>query len=259
MSNQQLIRRTLLSLYKVQPRRLSTMPTSVNHSFKLTFEGCLGIVNLGEGEKRFSNDFMQSFHSILDQVESNKSCKALVTTAEGKFYSNGLDVDYIDKQTVEAKLEYLKHVRNLLQRVLTFPMPTIAALNGHTFAAGGFLAISHDFRLMTNGRGWISWNEIFIHRRFTSFLLELMRNKLTAGQARNQALIFGKRFTAEEAKDCGIVDAVTEPANVLSESMQFINSVVANKNYDRDFMKVMKSDVYSQVLHASYDYVKSPL
>ncbi|KAK6185321.1 hypothetical protein SNE40_007581 [Patella caerulea] len=236
------------------------MPASVNHSLKLTFEGSLGVVNLGEGEKRFSHDFMQTFHSVLDQVESNKSCKALVTTAEGKFYSNGLDVDYIDKQTTgEAKLEYLKHVRNLLQRILTFPMPTIASINGHAFAAGGFLAMSHDFRLMTNGRGWISWNEIFIQRRFTSFLLELMRNKLTAGQARNQALIFGKRFTAAEAKDCGIVDAIAEPANVLSESMQFINSIVAKTNYDRNFMKVMKSDVYSQVLHASYDFVKSPL
>ena len=56
----------------------------------------------------------------------------MVTTGEGKFYSSGLDID------TESPLNHDAHqiahdmgmLHTLLARLLTFPMPTIAAITG---------------------------------------------------------------------------------------------------------------------------------
>ena len=62
----------------------------------------------------------------------------------------------------------------LLTRLLTFPLPTMAVINGHTFAGGLFLALAHDFRTMRADYGFMCLSEINldfpIPEGFTDFL-----------------------------------------------------------------------------------------
>lgn len=63
----------------------------------------------------------------------NVHAEVLVTTGSGKFYSNGLDLDWLSKfvdQPEKSRHFLLKYVRGLFQRLATFPLPTIAAING---------------------------------------------------------------------------------------------------------------------------------
>lgn len=63
---------------------------------------------------------------------SNKNAKVLVTTGEGKFFSNGLDLDWL-KPTLEFTdyaPTFRKKWNGTIIRLLTFPLPTVAALNG---------------------------------------------------------------------------------------------------------------------------------
>lgn len=46
------------------------------------------------------------------------------------------------------------------RRLLTFPIPTIAAINGHAFAAAFAVAMGHDYRVMNGNRGFLCMNEI---------------------------------------------------------------------------------------------------
>ncbi len=52
------------------------------------------VLELGDGENRFSPDWLESVHTSLDTVLAEDS-GALVTTGQGKFYSNGLDLEWI--------------------------------------------------------------------------------------------------------------------------------------------------------------------
>lgn len=46
---------------------------------------------------------------------------------------------------------------------------------GHAFAAGGILALVHDYRVMRTGRGWFCMPEIKLKLTFTMDFLELAK------------------------------------------------------------------------------------
>ena len=54
----------------------------------------------------------------------------MVTTGEGKFYSTGVDVVTVQSPNPGQFLEVLTQLQRLLARLLTFPMVTVAAING---------------------------------------------------------------------------------------------------------------------------------
>ena len=59
----------------------------------------------------------------------------LITTGEGKYYCNGLDLDWL-KPTLETTgygPVFGRKWNGTITRLLTFPMPTIAAMNGNSF------------------------------------------------------------------------------------------------------------------------------
>ena len=58
--------------------------------------------------------------------------------ARGKFYSNGLDLDWVLAHPDQWSA-YVADVQALLARVLALPMPTVAAVTGHAFGAGAML------------------------------------------------------------------------------------------------------------------------
>src|SRR5687767_10793408 len=122
-----------------------------------TRDGDVFVLRLDAGENRFTPDLMDAWHRALDQVEQAGAPAALVTTGTGKFYSNGLDLDVMMAGDANA---YLSRVLGILGRILTFPAPTVAAVNGHAFGAGALLMLAHDVRLMRSDRGFFCMPEV---------------------------------------------------------------------------------------------------
>ena len=92
-------------------------------------------------ENRFHPDRLAEIGALLDEVDAHEGPAALVTAATGKFWSNGLDTDWIFANIADLP-GYLDTVHALYVRMLTFPAATVAAIQGHAFggAHGGLLA-----------------------------------------------------------------------------------------------------------------------
>lgn len=105
------------------------------------------VLDLGDGENRFHPDWIASVDAGLDEVEKADELRALVTAATGKVYSNGLDLDWLSAH-VDQHRDHIVSVQELFARVLSLPVITVAALQGHAFAAGAMLSLAHDFRVM---------------------------------------------------------------------------------------------------------------
>lgn len=105
------------------------------------------VLDLGDGENRFHPDWIAAVGAALDEVEKAEGPRALVTAATGKFWSNGLDLEWLFANADHYQ-DYVVSVHQLFARVLSLPVMTVAALQGHTFAAGAMLSLAHDFRVM---------------------------------------------------------------------------------------------------------------
>ncbi|CRZ17407.1 enoyl-CoA hydratase-related protein [Mycolicibacterium neworleansense] len=170
----------------------------------LDYDGDIAVLDLGDDENRFSPDFLDEVNAHLDTILA-KGVHGLVTTADSKFYSNGLDLDWLGAHSDQGDW-YVGRVQGLLARMLTLPIPTAAAVVGHAFGAGAMLAIAHDFRVMRDDRGFFCFPEVDIRIPFTPGMAALIQAKLTP-QAAVASMTTGRRFGGGDAKAYGIVDA----------------------------------------------------
>src|SRR3954471_21099635 len=97
---------------------------------QLDRDGDVWILNLGDGENRFHPDWMRAVAEYVDAVVAVPAPRALVTTASGKIWSNGLDLDWLGAHQDQAD-DYVAQVHELFAKLLAAPVPTVAALQGH--------------------------------------------------------------------------------------------------------------------------------
>jgi enoyl-CoA hydratase/carnithine racemase len=100
---------------------------------------------MSHDENRIHPNLLDALEATLDQVGLDDEPAALVLTGPGKFFSNGLDLEYMSERPGEAE-QLLARVHALLGRILGLEVPTVAAINGHAFAAGAMLALTAGAR-----------------------------------------------------------------------------------------------------------------
>lgn len=188
----------------------------------LELQDTIAVLNLGPDENRFSPDWLDTVNGLLDDVLTQ--AQALVTVGTGKFYSNGLDLDWLMSHGDRADW-YVGHVQALFSRVLTFPLPTVAAVNGHAFGAGAMLAVAHDYRVMRSDRGYLCFPEVDIHIPFTPGMASLIQAKL-APQTAVTAMTTGHRYGGEAAVAAGLADRAATEHEVRSAAIDLMRPLV---------------------------------
>ena len=185
----------------------------------LNYNEKIAILDLGDDENRFSPDFLDDINVRLDEVVAS-GADGLVTTASGKFYTNGLDLDWLTAHADQTQW-YVGLVQGLLARMLTLPIPTSAAVVGHAFGAGAMLALAHDFRVMRADRGYFCFPEVDINIPFTPGMAALIQAKL-APQSAVASMTTGRRFGGDDAASIGIVDATAAEGAVTDAAVDVL-------------------------------------
>ncbi|WAR12320.1 ECI3-like protein [Mya arenaria] len=132
-------------------------------------------IQMMNGENRFQLSIIDEWNRALDKVLENKNTKGLLIKGMGRFFSNGIDLNWLGEQEGDSRRKFMDGLHRMLVRVLVFPVPTAALINGHAFGAGAFLALACDFRLMRPDRGWLCWPETAIGMRFGDNLLKVAK------------------------------------------------------------------------------------
>ncbi len=183
------------------------------------------VLDLGEGENRFHPDWISAVDSALEQVENTEGPRALVTTATGKFYSNGLDLDWL-MNNADRHQEYADSVHRLFARVLSLPVYTVAAVQGHAFAAGAMFTLAHDARVMRADRGFWCLPEADINIPFTPAMSALIQARLTP-QVAHEAMTTARRYGGQDAQAAAIVDRAVEEEAVRPTAVEIATAQVA--------------------------------
>lgn len=203
-------------------------------------DGPVWTLTLDSGENRFSPDFLEFVNTSLDQIAASEEPAVLLTTGAEKFFSNGLDLEWV-MGNLERLPWYVEAIHAMFEKVLTLPVPTVAAINGHAFGGGAMLAIAHDFRVMRSDRGYFCFPEADINIPFTEGMNALIQAKLTP-QAQTASMTTGHRFSAEEALAYGIVDAIAPADELLATAVGRVAALAGKK---RSTLGKIKQVMYS--------------
>lgn len=217
------------------------MPTLEHHDQVL-------VLDLGEGENRFHPDWLASVNTALDEAEQVQGPRALVTAATGKFYSNGLDLDWL-MANADQYQDYVADVHQLFARMLALPMPTVAALQGHTFAAGAMFSLAQDLRVMRADRGFWSLPEADINIPFTPGMSALIQARLSP-QTAHEAMVTARRYGGHDAATAGIVDQAVAEQDVRPTAIELARSLAGK---DPATLGTIKSRMYAPALDALRD------
>ena len=186
----------------------------------LTRDGDVHVATMNFEKNAVNPAFVEAMHDALDRVEAEcKGPGALVLTGAGKFFCSGLEVETVMRLQGEDATRFFGGVLSLTKRLLVGPVPVVAAVNGHAFAAGAFLAMACDFRVMRADRGWICISEVDVGVPIGAGMMNLLRAKLPP-PVLAEAVLTGRRYAGPEAVAAGFADATASEADLLADAVK---------------------------------------
>ena len=218
--------------------------------FKLSFDDGVAVITMSSGENRFNPAFIQAFLEVLDEVEHRSDAQtAVITSAHEKIFSNGLDFEWfhpvIENRDEAAYRAFFYQLNALFKRLVTYPLLTIAAINGHAFALGAITCGAFDFRFMQTGRGYFCLPAIDLGLPFLPGMMAVMRKAIPAYKL-EEMMLTGVRLTAEECEAHHIIRKALAPEVLMGEVLDYAKSL----NKKRMVVAEMKTRWNKDILHA---------
>ena len=223
---------------------------------RLERNGNVFVLTMCADENRWNTTFVRRFNALLDEVEGSSGPATLITASENeKFFSNGLDLEWIQSSAEHAggdRSVFGPEIMELFARLITFPIPTVAAVNGHAFGAGFMIALCHDSRIMREDRGFLCANEVEIGMTIPEPELALFKHKIPAG-AFHETVVLARRWTGPSAKAAGFVDATSGLEELHGKALQMAEMYLKVAG-NRDVTRWMKERIYGQNATISSPY-----
>ncbi|KAL6977339.1 dodecenoyl-CoA isomerase [Sarracenia purpurea var. burkii] len=225
-------------------------------------QGSIFVLTLkGNDEHRLNPTLIDTIKAAIDRVrsESSTSAAALVTTAEGKFFSNGYDLAWAKTGgpaagTNDRLVLMSSKLRSLTVDLLSLPMPTIAAVTGHASAAGLILALCHDYVLMRKDRGFLYMSELDIGFRLPSWFAAVIRSKIGSPIARRDVLLRAEKLTAKAAAERGIIESAHDSAEKTVEAAVKLGEEMVGRRWNGHVYAQIRRSMFGDVMDAiGYD------
>lgn len=211
------------------------------------------VLDMGAGEKRFNPTAIAAMNASLDEIDTHVSAGeqiALVTTGSDKYFTNGIDLDWMFGPEAQASPEtipdFLASMMGVWARVLALPIPTVAAVNGHAFAGGAMFVLAHDHVLMRADRGYWCVNEVLLQLPLAPGMQAILEAKLPRPTLR-KAILTAHRFDAAAAVDAGIADEAHDGAVLRDRAVELAQSLAPTAN---PILGRLKEDLYVEALTA---------
>ena len=151
---------------------------------------------------------------------------AVVLTGVGTVFSAGVDLLRMIDGGAPYVQRYLVVFHHFCRTLFTFPRPLVAAINGHAIAGGCVVACTADRRIMARGSGRVGIPELRVGVPFPAAPLEILRFALPARHFQ-QLLYSGATVETDEAVECGLVEEVVEPDDLMGRALEAARGLAA--------------------------------
>lgn len=194
-----------------------------DRTFEVTDHDGVTVLSLGDDENRFSGPFAAGLRATLRQTADPGG--PLVITGGGKFFSNGLDLEWLGGQEPDAVAAAFSDIYGLLADLLEYPGVVVSAINGHAFGAGVMISAVSDFRIQREDRGFFCLPEVDLGMSMSPQFDALLRAKYPTNVVL-RALISGERHGGPRAVEAGLVDEAVPADQLLPRAIEIARGYV---------------------------------
>lgn len=176
-----------------------------------------------------SLELAAELRQALDAAQQGQA-SALILTGEGRAFCVGAHLKLflqeeapIGTTAAEWRDNYIGPIAALFDSFEEMPFPVIAAINGYALGGGAEMAISTDFRLMSN-----TAKIGFPETRLGAIPAAGGVQKLVRYVGRAKALkwtVLGEHLGPQELDEAGMLYAVTEPAELLPQAIALAEKI----------------------------------
>jgi len=170
----------------------------------------IGVLRMRHGKvNAIDVELLAALDAALEAARA-AGARGLVLTGSGSCFSAGVDLRRVLDGGAAYLETFLPHLRDTLQRLAAYPLPVVAAVNGHAIAGGFILLAAADRAILASGPARLGTTELLVGVPFPTIAFELVR--LRAGDVQAAELILeGTTFTVEQAREKHLVDEVVAP------------------------------------------------
>lgn len=226
-----------------------TVQSDVGISWKK--DGSTAVITMNNGENRHNLDFALSMEEVLASIEEDQAVTAVViTSGDPKFWSTGLDILWVQQILSSGSLEELERflytISSVFTRLLTFPTPILASINGHVAGNGLILACACDLRLMRADRGFARFPEVELGIQFLPSMVAIVKQVFPVYLFKD--MVFSSRkVTATELAQHHVVDYAPEDEEALIRATREVAGTYRSR---RGFFGSMKKHLHKEVFAA---------
>ncbi|MBW2544809.1 MAG: enoyl-CoA hydratase/isomerase family protein [Deltaproteobacteria bacterium] len=197
-------------------------------------DGTVAVMTMNNGENRHNPDFNRAILNAFDEIEKDETVSSVViTSSDQKNWSQGIDVEWImgamnNKETAAIK-DFMYGLNRTFTRILNFPMPVIASINGHVFGDGTIMACACDFRFMKADKGYFCFPEVDINIPFLPGMLAVIKKAIPYYKL-EELVYSGKRAGAKELEASHVIVKASEnEEELLEDAMAFARTFTKNR------------------------------
>ncbi len=209
----------------------------------------VAILTMINAENRQNLVFATEMNKALDDILADQSVQALIlTSSDEKNFSQGVDVEWLggcfNAKDLASIKQFLYGMNDVFKKLMLFPMPTIAAINGHAFGNGAIITCACDFRFMRADRGYFCFPEVNIGIMFFAGMNAFCKKAIP--HYKFQEMQFsGNRYGAAELEEHHVIrKACAGKDELMKESLAFAKTFQKK----RGIMGEMKERMYRDII-----------
>lgn len=170
--------------------------------------------------------FFDEMDAVVAGIAADRSIRVMVITGEGKAFVAGADIAEMADMEPSEGIAFSERGQATFRSLEKLEIPVIAAVNGFALGGGLELAMGCDFRIASNKA---KFGQPEVNLGMIPGFAGTQRLPRLVGMADALFLLMsGEMITADDALRIGLVQKVTEPDQLLDETLR-IARIIASK------------------------------
>ncbi|SEL44969.1 enoyl-CoA hydratase/isomerase family protein [Parapedobacter koreensis] len=214
---------------------------------KNTIDERVSYVYLDRGKSNaIDQQMLEELRETIIAAQANPAVEGLILHGKEGFFSAGLDLVALYSYTEEEARRFWHTFVDFVRVFVAFDKPTVAAINGHSPAAGCVLAICCDYRVMADGEYIIGLNEVPVGLIVPASIFQLYGFWL-GGATAYRYLLEGKLLKPGEALKAGLVDEVVDAKSLRTATIRQLGKYT---QYERNTWRQSKRNMRQSLITA---------